>query len=57
MTYDDREALSRTVHERMAAAMRELYGVDSPPLALDGDGGERARGPSSPPTEVLPINH
>ena len=57
MTYDDREALSRTVHERMAAAMRELYGVDSPALAVDAGEGARASGPTSPPTEFLPINH
>jgi 1-acyl-sn-glycerol-3-phosphate acyltransferase len=31
LTYDDRDALMREVHARMAAAMREHYGVESPP--------------------------
>lgn len=31
LSYDDRDALMRTVHGRMAEAMREHYGVDSPP--------------------------
>jgi 1-acyl-sn-glycerol-3-phosphate acyltransferase len=31
LTYDDRNRLSRSVRDRMADAMRELYGVDSPP--------------------------
>jgi 1-acyl-sn-glycerol-3-phosphate acyltransferase len=33
LTYDDRNRLSRSVRERMAVAMRELYGVDSAPGA------------------------
>ena len=34
LAYDDRDDLSRRVHSRMSAAMRELYGVpDAPPSA------------------------
>lgn len=33
LTYDDRDRLAREVHGRMAAALRELYGVESPPFA------------------------
>ena len=29
LTYDDRNRLSRAAWDRMAAAMRELYGIDS----------------------------
>ena len=36
LTYDDRERLSRAVYERMAAAMRALYGVESPPYVSVG---------------------
>lgn len=32
LEYSDRDALAREVHDRMSAAMRELYGVESPPL-------------------------
>jgi 1-acyl-sn-glycerol-3-phosphate acyltransferase len=32
LTYADRDRLMRTVYERMAAGMRELYGVTSPVL-------------------------
>jgi 1-acyl-sn-glycerol-3-phosphate acyltransferase len=32
LAYDDRDRLMRTVYERMATAMRRLYGVDSPRL-------------------------
>jgi 1-acyl-sn-glycerol-3-phosphate acyltransferase len=33
LTYEDRDRLARQVEARMAAAMQELYGVDSPALA------------------------
>lgn len=32
LTYDDRNRLSRAAWDRMAAAMRELYGVESPQI-------------------------
>jgi 1-acyl-sn-glycerol-3-phosphate acyltransferase len=31
LSYDERDALSRAVYERMAEGMRRLYGVESPP--------------------------
>jgi 1-acyl-sn-glycerol-3-phosphate acyltransferase len=31
LTYDDRDALTRAVYERMAEGLRRLYGVESPP--------------------------
>jgi 1-acyl-sn-glycerol-3-phosphate acyltransferase len=34
LTYEDRDRLMRTVHDRMAGALRELYGVESPGLAV-----------------------
>ena len=30
LTYEDRDRLMRTVHDRMAGALRQLYGVESP---------------------------
>ena len=58
LTYDDREALSRLVHERMATAMRELYGVESPPLdALGPADAPEQRPAAGTPPEFLPIKH
>ena len=34
LTYDDRDALARTVRERMADVLRRHYGVESPPEAV-----------------------
>ena len=33
LTYEDRNRLSRVSSQRMAAAMHELYGIDSDPSA------------------------
>jgi 1-acyl-sn-glycerol-3-phosphate acyltransferase len=37
LTYDDRDHLARTVRDRMAACLKEHYGIDSPPW--NGKGG------------------
>jgi 1-acyl-sn-glycerol-3-phosphate acyltransferase len=55
--YEDREALSRTVHQRMAAALRELYGVESPPLEAEPLPEASAPRSASPSPEFLPIKH
>jgi 1-acyl-sn-glycerol-3-phosphate acyltransferase len=34
LAYDDRDRLMRTVYDRMASAMYELYGIESPGLAV-----------------------
>jgi 1-acyl-sn-glycerol-3-phosphate acyltransferase len=34
LSYDDRDALSAAVRDRMANAMREVYGVESPPSVI-----------------------
>lgn len=39
LTYGDRERLAAEVQSRMAAAMRELYGVESAPVAAIPSGG------------------
>ena len=36
LTYDDRDRLSRAVYERMAEALRQQYGVESPPYVSVG---------------------
>ena len=37
LTYEDRDQLARVVYDRMADALRDLYGVDSPrPVAMRG---------------------
>lgn len=38
LTYDDRDALAKTVHDRMTALLRERYGVESPAWEPRRDG-------------------
>ncbi len=40
LTYEDRDQLMATVRERMADAMRDLYGIDSPPTRTRAVPGE-----------------
>jgi 1-acyl-sn-glycerol-3-phosphate acyltransferase len=51
LTYDDRDRLSRAVYERMADAMRQLYGVESPPYVSVGVGAARELA-TSPTSDV-----
>jgi len=50
LSYDDRDRLSRAVYDRMAAGLRALYGVDSPPYVSVGAAAARemATGATTP---------
>jgi 1-acyl-sn-glycerol-3-phosphate acyltransferase len=47
--YDDRDRLSRATYERMADALRQLYGVESAPYVSVGVGAARELATSSAP--------
>jgi 1-acyl-sn-glycerol-3-phosphate acyltransferase len=48
LSYDERDALSRTVYERLDAAQRALYGIASPALPLGEDPAPVARRDTAP---------
>lgn len=50
--YDDRDQLMATVRERMVEAMRDIYGVDSPPTRLRRVSAPGATDQESPETEA-----
>ncbi len=47
LSYDDRDTLSATVRDRMAEAMRRLYGIESPPTIIRSSAATEADVPAS----------